>query len=65
MPEKEVLKTDERQRQDYESQSILNKLSRNWNWSVLWPENRKPDFDRGVKAEYERRNCVKEKDTAL
>lgn len=47
VPEKEFLKTDERQRQDKERQSTLNKLSRNWNWSVLQPKNRKPDFDGG------------------
>lgn len=40
-------KTDERQRQDEERQSTLNRLSRNWNWSALRPEKRKPDFVRG------------------
>lgn len=36
--EKGGFKTDEKQRQDEGRQSMLNKLSRNWKWSMLQPD---------------------------
>lgn len=36
----------------------MNKLSRNWNWNIKWPEKRKLDFGRGGDGDSVRKETV-------